>query len=473
MRRHHTAPSRAGAHKKRDVPAVWDLFALDDRATAMRDSHDGDSSSTTSISRQASHASLSSLVSEPSASERSFDDKPPSFGSRGNSCGGGSWPRVRKQRTSECSSMSLFEVKEALSIREDPPEWSPMEENLSEDLSNLASLVSAEKAALAAAPEEHVSIESFVDAVFYGIASSAAPAAGPAVPAAVPPPAAATTVPPAALATTTIGAMKSHKPTANDLKLLEAMAADEAAAAAREATIAAARRAHPTIGSERTRLGDVFRPPPPHATLAEREGGQAGTKGSGSTEEEELLAMLGVEAPRAGHMADASIAPHYSSPSLAPAHSPVLPPLAFALGAPVGSDGAREEACDWWGAGSHEAFHDMASGEAFHDMASASCSGQMSPQVWRALPPRPALPSAPLAHSHFAQGHRRTAWLRAAQNACTARAKCMHCARKVHALRAQSACAHLACFWPCAWRRPRIPPQALCSLHGRRSPGGQ
>jgi len=125
MRRHHTAPSRAGAHRKRDVPAVWDLFALDDRATAARNSHDGDSSSTTSISRQASHASLSSLVSEPSLSERSFDDKPPSIGSRGGSTCGGSWPRVRKQRTSECSSMSLFEVKEALSIREDPPEWSP------------------------------------------------------------------------------------------------------------------------------------------------------------------------------------------------------------------------------------------------------------------------------------------------------------------------------------------------------------
>jgi hypothetical protein len=53
--RHHTAPSRL---RKRDVPAVWDLFALDDRAKNAAD--DDDASSVASLSYAPSLGSLAS-----------------------------------------------------------------------------------------------------------------------------------------------------------------------------------------------------------------------------------------------------------------------------------------------------------------------------------------------------------------------------------------------------------------------------
>ena len=54
--RFHTAPSRL---RKRDVPAVWDLFALDDRANAP-DADDDDASSVASNSRPPSIVSFAS-----------------------------------------------------------------------------------------------------------------------------------------------------------------------------------------------------------------------------------------------------------------------------------------------------------------------------------------------------------------------------------------------------------------------------
>jgi len=79
-RRYHTAPSRL---RKRDVPVVWDLFALDDRANQNAD--DDDASSVASLSHAPSVASFQSEDTQQS------DGYPP------NVDRGGSWPRVRGQ----------------------------------------------------------------------------------------------------------------------------------------------------------------------------------------------------------------------------------------------------------------------------------------------------------------------------------------------------------------------------------------
>ena len=113
-RRSATLPARL---KKREVPAVFDLFALDSRADDGADDRDDDSKSSHSI-----HSTLSRESSFASLDTGSFTDGTPSierggsWPSRGGSWpsnGGGSWPRVRKQRTAE-GAMSLFEVAEAL-----------------------------------------------------------------------------------------------------------------------------------------------------------------------------------------------------------------------------------------------------------------------------------------------------------------------------------------------------------------------
>ena len=78
-RRHHTAPSRL---KKREVPAVWDLFALDDRANGPHEDDD-DASSVASLSsnRAPSIASFASEETQTSASNMPNVER------------GGSWPR--------------------------------------------------------------------------------------------------------------------------------------------------------------------------------------------------------------------------------------------------------------------------------------------------------------------------------------------------------------------------------------------
>ena len=209
--RHHTAPSRL---RKRDVPAVWDLFALDDRANASaRD--DDDASSVASLSHPPSIASLGSFASEDTQQSDSFHHNgPPMLSS------GGSWPRIRKQRTSEMGgSMSLFEVAEALGADEISADA---------DLASLAKLVAEEEQEMASssAPTEgeatNVSIESFVDAVFKGItpgssssAQSQAASSTAATSTAEHPPAA---------------PKPSSRPhTANELALLEALKQDQAA----------------------------------------------------------------------------------------------------------------------------------------------------------------------------------------------------------------------------------------------------
>ena len=68
QQRFHTAPSRM---RKRDVPVVWDLFALDDRANAPAD--DDDASSVASFGRP---PSLASFASEDT--QRSHDGALPS-----------------------------------------------------------------------------------------------------------------------------------------------------------------------------------------------------------------------------------------------------------------------------------------------------------------------------------------------------------------------------------------------------------
>ena len=209
--RHHTAPSRL---RKRDVPAVWDLFALDDRANASaRD--DDDASSVASLSHPPSIASLGSFASEDTQQSDSFHHNgPPMLSS------GGSWPRIRKQRTSEMGgSMSLFEVAEALGADEISADA---------DLASLAKLVAEEEQEMASssAPTEgeatNVSIESFVDAVFKGITPGSSSSAQSQ---AVSSTAATSTAehPPAA-------PKPSSRPhTANELALLEALKQDQAA----------------------------------------------------------------------------------------------------------------------------------------------------------------------------------------------------------------------------------------------------
>ena len=216
-----TAPARL---RKRDIPQAWDLFALDERASEKDDDSE-------------SQASAPSLSRRPSVAS-SFDSELTDFNffdPTERKTDGGSWPRYRKQRTSDKGSMSLFEVAEALGSADDF-------NDVTDHLNDLASLVAAEEKDDFAADctDSSVSIESFVDAVFHGITPSQAAASASASAAsftgvksdfagadamlAAAPPAPAPSKP---------AASKHHqRATANDLALLEAMKADEAAAEA-------------------------------------------------------------------------------------------------------------------------------------------------------------------------------------------------------------------------------------------------
>jgi hypothetical protein len=140
-RQHNTAPSRL---RKRDVPTAWDIFALEERASAA--SIDEDDSS------QASVPSLNSI------------DQSSDFDSFDRNGYGGSWPRYRKQRTSTKGSMSAFEAADALGSHN----------GCRDVFSQLATLVAAEEQELSTSAStdamSNVSIETFVDAVFDGIA---------------------------------------------------------------------------------------------------------------------------------------------------------------------------------------------------------------------------------------------------------------------------------------------------------------
>lgn len=160
-RRHNTAPSRL---RKRDIPAAWDLFALDERVseTASFDEDASSQASAPSLSRGLSHSSFG----DSEATELAY----PAFDPSERKTDGGSWPRYRKQRTPQ-GSMSLFEVAEALGSHQEG--HGDDEHDVSKQLNKLASLVAAEKDELATLTASEAtsndSIESFVDAVFDGI----------------------------------------------------------------------------------------------------------------------------------------------------------------------------------------------------------------------------------------------------------------------------------------------------------------
>jgi hypothetical protein len=243
----HTAPGRLRTYgTKRDVPTVWDLF------DNPRDPRADSPSTVDDESPQESNPPLLSSSWSSEGSELVVER-------------GGSWPRIRKQRTGANHSMSLFDVAEALEqqhlyMKHSAPaalHLQPMaatfadDSAMDEEMSQLAALVAAERDAQDAdASLSGVSGESFVDAVFSDIllpAPAAAPAAigAPAAPAA---PAASTA--PATLAAPSKAPPKPaaafamrRKPTANELALLEAIAADEAAAAAEVEAHEATRRA--------------------------------------------------------------------------------------------------------------------------------------------------------------------------------------------------------------------------------------
>lgn len=269
-RRHNTAPPRL---RKRDIPTAWDLFALDERASAA--SVDEDDSSQASAP-----SSLPLDLSRESSFGSSIDHQHlHGFDSCEQGVRGGSWPRYRKQRTSSKGSMSLFEVAEALGSDHDKD---------STDMSaHLATLVAAEQDETSSSTDamSSLSIETFVRAVFDGIApamphadsgviatdapSTAAPAddadpflsspplGGPAVPRST----SAGNGTAAAPNDTRPGAQRCR--TANDLALLEAIQADEAAAKAASAMDQRrAMRVSPTFAAC---MGNLDDPPAPAA----------------------------------------------------------------------------------------------------------------------------------------------------------------------------------------------------------------
>jgi len=230
---------------KRDVPAMWDLFENPRNPRADSPStvdEEGSQCGPPPLSRR---ASFSSVTSE--GSEYIME-------------GGGSWPRIRKQRTGESHSMSLFDVAEALeqqhldarheaspvkscaSAQSSPfggggamdDEMCNLPSAMDDDMCNLAALVAEEEAASEEAGA-NVSVESFVEAVFRGIQPSALAATPTELP-----PSSHQTPPPQPPA---MPGRKARAPTANELALLEAIAADEAAAAAEAAAQAAAAHA--------------------------------------------------------------------------------------------------------------------------------------------------------------------------------------------------------------------------------------
>ena len=92
----HTAPGRLRTYgTKRDVPAFWDLF------DNPRDPRADSPSTVDDEGQQESHPPLLSSSWSSEGSELVIE-------------GGGSWPRIRKQRTGANHSMSLFDVAEAL-----------------------------------------------------------------------------------------------------------------------------------------------------------------------------------------------------------------------------------------------------------------------------------------------------------------------------------------------------------------------
>lgn len=233
-----TAPARLNKNK-RDVPAIWDLF------DTQKDSANDDSPSTVDTEL------LFSATREPSVSRRTSFSSVTSEGSEALASleAGGSWPRIRKQRTGESRSMSLFDVTEAFEQQHLSPERGPAHaytgpyDGVSDiDMSNLDALVKVEKEAATDEGSSSVSVESFVDAVFKGIAPTAESAARPG-PASAPASVANVTPKPSPPLAPAPAPKSGRAPTANDLALLEAIAADEAAAAAaqRAATAAAAR----------------------------------------------------------------------------------------------------------------------------------------------------------------------------------------------------------------------------------------
>ena len=109
-RRSLSLPSHLGrqssGQKRRDGPSIWDL-----QEALRREGHlDAESECTSEPGSEPSSAASTPHGSLGASSGAAFAEQ------FENAYGGGSWPRVRKQRTSErsASAMSLWEVSEAL-----------------------------------------------------------------------------------------------------------------------------------------------------------------------------------------------------------------------------------------------------------------------------------------------------------------------------------------------------------------------
>lgn len=287
------------------MPAMWELF---DRSTDVDSPSTADDDSVASLSRCPSRSSMASAE----GSEHMHES-------------GGSWPRIRKQRTSESCAMSLFEVAEALGTGDDDTEV----QKATDELSCLAALVSAEEeSTMTDEGSSSVSVESFVEAVFRGIlppereglsgvpqpllersaTSSPTSAAGPSA------------RQPSQRPNQQPSQQPNHlaKPTAADLALLEAIAADEAAnaaaaqvkAAAAAAHVSAARLAHATSHSAGHTASPTMMPmaPPSLASFPE----------VGEMSSEDLFAMLELPSPHVPLAATPRFPIGEAAPQLAP-----------------------------------------------------------------------------------------------------------------------------------------------------------
>ena len=111
-RRSLSLPSHLGrqssGQKRRDGPSIWDL-----QEALRREGHlDAESECTSEPGSEPSSAASTPHGSLGASSGAAFAEQ------FEQAYGGGSWPRVRKQRTSErsASAMSLWEVSEALGV---------------------------------------------------------------------------------------------------------------------------------------------------------------------------------------------------------------------------------------------------------------------------------------------------------------------------------------------------------------------
>ena len=176
MSKYSTAPARLG--KRRTIPTSWELFSHAEEPA--------ESAAPIQPLKQA-------VQLQPSAGDSSSFGQEASDGATVSDDAGGSWPRLRKQRTND-GAMSLFEVTAALGMQ---PDGSPRAStstapsNLEDepDLSTLDALVAEERDRATddeegSASENAVGIEEFASLVFGNMPPAAAVGASAAAPAA-------------------------------------------------------------------------------------------------------------------------------------------------------------------------------------------------------------------------------------------------------------------------------------------------